>query len=374
MNGQKTSILLLIICSLFVLAACGSPLKSYNQGKYLTASEEAVNVLRKKPDNAQARDVLAKAYPKVLEEAHAGADSLSFEDIDENNLVIDFLERWNKLVDNINNCPAALEIIPHPESYTKELGELKNYTVRLAYNQGLEALEKHNLQDARLALGYLTTAHKYAPENAAVKDALEEARYAATLRVVINRPNFMFGSRLDAEYLFDRQLMDELNHRSYRQPVKFFRNSDMVRHPQQEIFFDFENFTVGHAVPSTHVETVSQRVVVGHNLVDGELVPVYDEVVAVVTVYRLEMIAEGVLHLRITDLETHRWLSQRDFRRTAVWFSEWATYTGDARALTSTYLSLVGMQPLPAPAGDILYDDVIRQLYRDAVQYIGSIY
>ncbi len=376
MNTLKITLKSVIVLTLLLLVACASPMKSYQKGNYLTACEQAVKKLQQSPANAEAREVLAKAYPKVLEEVGRETDSLTFENIEENAEVITFLERWNKLIDKMNITPAALEIIPNPDSYKKELSELKEYTAQIAYDAGEKYMTQPTVDNARLALKYFTTADQYEPGYKEVKNKIKEAREAATLKVLIMDPMLPVSYRWGRDFFY-RNWIDNLNHRTYGNLVHFYPFSEMSsqqRPPDQQIDFNFQSFTMG--IPNTMVqeEVVSREIPVGTNVVNGVEHTIYETVSAQFIYHRVELITSGRLEVRITDYATRKFLHDRTFYQEFVWVSEWATFSGDPRALNSQQQFLVGRHALPLPMEQDVYDTVLKQLKGDVVRYLSMIY
>ncbi len=365
---------IILVGAAVVLASCGSALQSYKKGDYLTASEKAVNKLQSKPNDADARYVLEHAYPLLQDKALREIDSLDANlSIRNNEKVIDLYERLNKLSIQITYCPAAHEIVPQPGAYNDVLQDRKNATADYFYGEGMHALDAGTLEQARKALDDFKEAAKYVPDYKDVEDKIAEAREAATMHVVVEEPLFTFRLRPGDDMRY-RWLMDEINRSYYRYPVHFYSMYDVAITPQQRVVLDFQDFVIGNAVTTTRTETLTREVVVGSTVIDGKTEYIYETVSARITIYRMQVIAEGLLDVRITDYRTGRYLNQRTLRRNAVWFTEWATFTGDRRALSGNAAVLAGRGPEIAPHSDILYSQVVNQLYDDAARYIESVY
>jgi hypothetical protein len=67
-------------------------------------------------------------------------------------------------------------------------------------------------------------------------------------------------------------------------------------------------------------------------------------------------------------------MNQKNLRRSSVWASEWATYNGDERALSSQQKRLVEQHQKPLPPEQELFNSFAAPLYEDAMKFISSVY
>lgn len=361
------------------LGACASGIKAYQKGNYLTACEEAVSKLRSKPDHEDARYALSNGYPLALSTAQREIDNLSMNMNSANaERVILLYERLNKLADNIYRCPAALELIPQPVEFQREVIDAKNKIAQIAYDEGIVAMDRNTIDQARIAFDCFTLANRYVPGYRDVLNKIEEARYAATLRVIVMNPLLPNRYQLDANFFYT-QLMQDVTRNTYRRLVRFYTPDEAtalnMNDPHQLLVLNFEDFVVGDTKTSSNTtELKRDNVVVGTTTVNGVKQDVYGTVQVKYTLSRIEIISGGVLSIKIIDPPTGRILYQKNLQGSTVWKSERASFNGDERALSDRQKALVGRRQETPPPPQELFSSFAGPLYADAMKFISSVY
>ncbi len=375
----KSALKFFIIAGSAWLAACSSGNNAYRQGDYLRASTEAVQRLRTAATNKKARAVLESAYPLCVTDAlrrtEANRTARDLARLESN---IGIYNDMNDLADLIFHTPAALTVIPSPRTFHPELAETKNLVAGLYYDEGVAAMGGGTLESARAAYGCFSKTAFYAPKYRDVQARLAEARAAATVHVVVTRPVTNRGYQLDAEFFYDK-LMETITARTFRNLIRFYTpeeaSAERLARPNQVIDLDFADFTVGNSRQTTNTTEVHRdSVLVGTTKVNGKDQNVYGTVKAKFTVNRLEVMSAGVLGVRIVNPATGRVVSQRDFANRFVWYSEWASFNGDERALTREQKAMVGRRPLPVPPPQEHFRGFAMPLYMQAADFISSVY
>ncbi len=374
---------LYLILSAVVLAAfvssCSSGIKALQSGDYYDAVLKSVERLRSDPGNKKARAALAQAYPlAVADGERQAALAPASRDVRtlENNIKI--YTRLNRLSEEIYRCPAAMSVIPAPREYRNELRETMDLVGPLYYEQGMAALAVGTLDAAREAYDCLSRTAHYTPGYKDVAHQLDRARYAATLRVVVTSPVTPGRYQLDAMWFYDK-LMSEITAATYRNLVRFYTSheakAERMTNPHQVLYLDFADFTVGNTAQNNNtVELVRDDVVVGTTTVNGQKQNVMGTVKAKYTSHRMEIISQGILTLRITDGYSSRVLYQKALPGKSVWASEWASFNGDERALSSQQLALTHKKQLALPSHQELFHSFASPLYAQASSFIGYTY
>jgi hypothetical protein len=288
--------------------------------------------------------------------------------------VVQLYTRLDKLTESIYRCPAALALIPNPTNYYNNLQSAKTTLVDMYYNEGINALNVGTIEKARLALNHFTKANSYIPGYKDIANLMDEACYMATLRVVVSNPQLPMRYQLNADFFYTR-LLSDVARNTYRHLVRFYTpaeaEADHMRNPHQLLVLNFEDFTVGNTNKTSNtIEVKRDSVIVGTT--GGK--NVYGTVKAKLTTTRIEVISSGVLSIRIVDPATGRVMNQKNLRRSSVWASEWATYNGDERALSSQQKRLVEQRQKPLPPEQELFNSFAAPLYEDAMKFISSVY
>ena len=361
------------------VAACGNALKSYEKGNYYTACEEAVSKLRSKPADADASYALVNAYPLAQNVLMREIEKLSgIRTTNNYEKIVQNYTRLDKLTESIYRCPAALALIPNPTNYYNDLQEAKITLVDMYYNEGRTALNAGTIEKARLALNIFTKVNNYIPGYKDVARLLEEARYQATLHVVVLNPQLPLRYQLNADFFYTR-LMSDVARNTYHHLVRFYTPAEaeslQMRNPNQLLALNFEDFTIGNMNRTNNtIEVKRDNVVIGTVDTKEGKKNVHGTVTAKLTTSRIEIISSGVLSVRLINPATGRIMNQKNLRRQSVWVTEWATYNGDERALSAEQKRLTEQRQKPLPPDQELFNSFASPLYEDAMRFISSVY
>lgn len=367
-----------IMCLL--LAGCASGIKSYQRGDYYQACEEAVNRLRSSPNNGDARTALMNAYPLAKANAERDIATLTAAgDLASYEKAVSVYDRMGRLADDIRHCPAALALIPNPSDYAAERLAAARTTARLAYDAGAKALAFGTLEKAREAYDCFVRAERYAPGYKDVQEKIAQARYDATLRVIVMRPQLSTKYQLNGDFFYNR-LMTDITKRTYKYLVRFYTPEEAaaegMANPHQILELNFVDFTVGNTREVSNTtdltrDDVEVATTMGPN---GVKQPVKGTVKAKYTSNRIEVISQGTLGMRTMDAFTGRVLIQKNHSGKYVWEAEWATFNGDERALTSAQLALTKKRAQTPPPAQDLFSNFANPLYKNCTDYISAAY
>ncbi len=243
---RQLSIFILVVV-IGAVWGCGSSKKSFESGNYYGSVMQSVNKLRKSPNNKKNREVLNQAYPMAvdfyLNEITRMKDS---QDRFKNGRIVDAYKMLNNMHDEIRRSPAALEVIPNPRDY---YNQLKYHTTEAAaerYKAGEEALAMGSRPYAIEAYDHFIQADLYEPGYMDVKNKIDEARYFATLKVLVEQvpvPTMQAG--LSAQF-FQDQIEQFLFNYQENEFIRFFSARDEnLNEPDQVLVFQFDDFVVG---------------------------------------------------------------------------------------------------------------------------------
>ncbi len=371
--------ILAVVVLVLLLGGCASGLRAYKKGDYYKASMQATARLRSKPDHAKAKEALSKAYPLAVQNAMRRIDNaLESKDLRQLDGIVAIYDDMNVLAAEIHTSPGALAIIPNPREYHEEMRMAKEMMAELSYQEGLKAMSHATLEQARVALQHFRRANSYLPGYKDVAVKIEQARYAATMRVVVQKPVTNAIYSINADFFYNK-LMDDITRRTYRDLVRFYTPEEAkalkMNDPHEYLVLNFEDFTVGRTRESSNTfEVKRDSVLVGTTKVHGRNQNVYGTVKARVTVHRIEILSKGILGVRFVDPKSGRVTRHRNLAGQSVWASEWAGFNGDERALTDELMELTHRKPLPPPPPQELFASFAMPLYDEAAKYIGSMY
>ncbi|AWI09860.1 hypothetical protein [Ereboglobus luteus] len=353
-------IIVAIVISLWLTGCASDGLRSYKRGKYYQSCEEAAKKLSKKPDNANAQTALAGAYPLARANTQRLIDSLNVSsDLDSYENVIMTCDRMNGIADSILRCPAALALVPAPSDYTDPRNAAAAIFVRRAYRAGVRASAVGTLEKSREAFNYFTRVVRYSPDYRRVRVRLEQARYDATMRVVVTRPQSSYPSIDGANYFYDRLLYQLPN----ANPVRYYTPEEAVRenipYPHRIVELDYIAHADTRGRESVNTTDLVRNVAIGTTTAkDGSKQTILGDVKARYTKTRVEMHSEGKVELRIIDALSGRVIYQNAIFKNHTWVSETASFNGDARALDSKQLALTKKRPERRPSTDDMYETI----------------
>ena len=367
-----------IICLL--LLSCSSGKKALERGDYYNATLQAVNRLRSNPNSTKALDAVRESYPMSLTYFQGKIDyALNSNAPFKYSEVVGYYENMNRLSDEVSRCPAAMKVLPKVNYFTNELVQAR----KLAADEQYEAGLKNEQLNTRLSwkdafLNYQQT-DRFSPGYKDVKRRMEDARFNATLKVIVEQIQVSRKYQLSSDF-FLNQVIESLMRYRPNEFVAFYSpesaQKDGINNPDQVLRMNFDDFVVGQVYDKESVREVSRdSVEVGTvTLKDGKKVKAYNTVRAKLKIYRRELISQGVLDVTIIDLPRNNVVSQRKFPGQFTWFVEWGSYNGDDRALTNDELAICNRKPSPPPGHQDLFVELTKPIFNQVTPFLKSFY
>ncbi len=376
---MKNTVLGIFLLYTLLFFACSSSKRALKQGHYYKATVEAIKHLRTSPGSKKSQEVLLQAYPlaqensmRIIQNAREANLSGKYATIADEYLML------NELADEIYTCPKALELIPHPNQYSRELREILPLAAEESYVIGSRLLRENTMRDAREAYFAFAKTDRYVEGYRDVKEKMEQALYMATLKVIVQQPRTPKSYQLSATFFYNN-LMAELSRMGKDRFIRFYTYAEAkeegLSRPDQLLVLNFEDFSIGRMRESRNSsELVRDSVLVGTTSVNGTKQNVYGTVKARFIAYRREVISEGVLSAQIVDASNKRVLEHRNFPGRFVWFNEWATYKGDERALTKKELRMAETEPLMPPPHQDLFIEFTKPIFDQTIRFVRDYY
>ncbi len=377
MNKKIINVFILII--MLLLYSCSAGYRAYKKGDYFKASEESIKTLMRSPGNQKAQFVLSKAYPlamnaaqREIEKAQAGNES------DRYYILVEELEKVNYLADLIYKCIKANEIIPTPVEFISELSEAKQNAAHQSYIMGEKSMTAGTVEQARKAFYYFTNANNYVPGYLDVLRRIEDARYLATIRVLIEKPETSPKYQLTANFFSDN-FISEITKNQKNQFVRFYTPEEAynlnMNDPHHVLVLDFSDFRISSYNDKSNVQNFKRDSVKAQSKnAQGKHETVYITANAKVTTYIREIVSSGLLNVRIYETISNKLLQQRTFEGKYVWSTTWGRYSGDDRALTEAQKAFCRRNPEIPPNNQQLFYEFTQPIFNPAVSYIRSVY
>lgn len=358
-----------------LIIGCTTGKNALQKGDYDAAVSKAVDRLRSSPQNKEAMQVLPEAFDlaikthlRKIDEAKASADGLKWENI------MYRYQKINQLSDEVNACPSCLNLVPNPPKYIKEFEDSRYRAAEARYLLGERSLRENNRQSAKVAYQHFVKAQSLYPSLKGVKEKIEDAYWAAVLKVVV-QPAIINSNtyRLSNQY-FQEQIANYLATYKGNTFVRFYSEEEAAAQKlraDQLVELHFDDFIVGQTYVKERIEKLQRdSVVIGENR-RGKI---YGTVKATYSVFEKQVSSSGLLNFAVVDLSTNKLLRNQKIAGTYVWKDYWASFRGDERALDRQQLALTRKREvIPPPPGN-LFVEFTKPIYAQLVDHITSFY
>lgn len=356
---------------------------------YLLRSDEdktlfdIVKRLNKSPGDTSALNALPVVY-ELVQKRHLG--NINSYTRNQNpagwDKTINEYESLQKIHDAIVSTPVASRIVT-PVSYTSELNAARQEAAEENYHEGLTLLAVPGRENAKEAYGFFKKSIKYVPGYKDSKARMDQAFQNAIINVVINPiqdRSYFFNSGYGNSGFnyngqqFQQTLVRELGGAySSRYPARFYTDWEAQ---QNNIRADWvieptlRNLDIPRPSVYNYTRNASQQIEAGR---DTSGRPVYHTVYATLNISRQSFTARGILDLNVVELSTRKNISYNSFSENYDWQEEYASYTGDSRALSSSDWSLINNRQYDTPEKDDIMNELFRRFYpqvRNKISYL----
>jgi len=378
---KKLDKLFILLAAILILGGCSSGKKAFEKGDYYSAVLKSVDRLRKNPNHKKSRETLLYAYPAAVE----------FLSSEVNNLkasgqrfkwgrIVNAYEKVNNMGDQIRRSPGALRIIPNPERFGGALTTARNSAADEHYKEGLRLINPNNREASKEAYYQFQKANGFMSGYKNSVQKAQEAREYATLKVILEQIPVPGRYSLSADFFQDKVEEFLRGGGIYQNEfLQFFTPRQAQRQNLQDadhiLSIYFEDFTVGNVFQKQTIREVSRdSVKVGETVIDDVKHPVFGTVKAEFTVNRAEIVSEGLVTMRVIDARTEGVLLREKLPGTYVWYTEWASYQGDDRALTDEEYALTKLRQVGPPPNQDLFIEFTRPIYSQLTQRLNNFY
>jgi hypothetical protein len=372
----KSGFIFLISCVL--LQACNTGKKALQEGNYSEAVLQSVQRLRENPDSKKSKETLDLAYPLAISTFKIEIEQLlKSQDPFKFSGVTDRYETMNRMADEIRHCPAALRIIRNPESFGEQLAAARLKAAPEAYDAGVILLNGASRSSAREAYYLFLNADKYVPGYKDVRQKIEQSKFDATLKVIVEQVPVPGRYKISSEFFYN-QVYSLLDKTARQEFLAFYDPASARKLPYVDeiLMMEFDDFVVG----STYDKDIEKEYIsrdsvkTGSATLNGQKVDVYDRVKAKLTTHRREVTSTGILVVQVVDAKTNKPKANQKFPGTYTWVTEWGSFNGDGRALTNEQLELCKRRPaLPPPPQD-LFLEFTKPIYEQLKGFLRNYY
>ncbi len=370
---RKIYVLVLVVS---LLDACVSGKAALKKGDYYDAVLESIQRLRSSPDNKKAMAVLQQGYPMAIQYIDLNIQNgITADDPKKWRNAVKGYEQINYINDQIKTSLGAMKVIPKPSTRFKELADVKTKAAEESYQAGIAALMKNTRDDSKEAYFDFKDANTFEPAYKESIEMMTQAEFNATLRVAyeeVNGTTINYGSLQPVINGLQRQFLS----------FKPLTQKDTVP-PHQILRIVFNGYQAGGQGDVTSLlkglitsssEELKRDVKVGEKKgPDGKTQDVMETATARITYFHKSKKSSGNATFTITDGNTSAILQSENVIGNAAWQQDWATYTGDARALTTSQLNLCKVREAN-PSDQDMFNQAIQNLELNLGNQLRSFY
>lgn len=372
----------LLLLPFFFIAACKSPSKAYNQGNYNDAIELSVRKLQKNPSDADAKRILQNAYAIAKNQNEEKIRNLSL--LTSDNRWEQLYAQYNqmqRLYDKINTSPAAMQAVK-PVNYASYLITYGDKSADVHVQKAVMLLDENDPDKSSYRNAYyeLRTALQFKPNDDEILKKLQDARELATVNVLLVPVDLNGGYRYSTSYAF-RNFQADLAHN-----IRNNNNSDFLNFmtawdshstgvaPDEFAEMRLGSMEIGRPYDESSTRTVTKDVVVKETVYSKDSVTKeYAKVQARITTTKRQLVSTAELFMDIRNPD-HLIIWSDKVPAEHRWNTEFATYTGDERALSDSDKTLLNKPQQTPPNEDEIADQLLRQLSNNTAQRLRSYY
>ncbi|HVT86997.1 MAG TPA: hypothetical protein VHD35_17470 [Chitinophagaceae bacterium] len=357
-----------ILAAVTFLVSCKSASKLYQKGDYDEAVTVAAKKLQKDPTNKSLQSTIIDAYRFAVNdhEKNIANYSASNNDLKWEWMYNEYASLQN-LYDAIYRSPQVYQLV-NPTDYSSYLTTYAEKAGDARYERGLTLMGKNDKQSFKNAYSEFQAALRFKPGDIGIMDKINEAYNDAVTNVVLlpmNHYDFSFSSYNYDYTNVDERLIRDLKNNSGNQFIKFYSaveaRSLNIR-VDNYVEMQFMNMTIGRFNDTKKTREVSQKVVTKEIVYKPDsVVKVYGTVKAKIITTQRSMHSEGSLQISVRDAEGNRLWSDI-LKSNDDWYTEFATYTGDERALNDNDKQIVNRKQEKPPSEEEIINCMTEEM------------
>ena len=377
---MKSKLYILLFAGISIFSfSCKTASKLYEKGNYDEAVERAAKKLQKDPNDAKLLDIIQHSYQYAVNDHESRIRTNA-----ESNNELKWEWMYNeyaslqKMYEAIYRVPSVFNIVKPPDyssylvTYSEKAGDIR-------YDRGITFMQRYDKKSYQNAYREFQAALGFKPGNRDAIQKMNEAYDYAVTNVVI-LPMQQYGGYVYSSYTvggnnFDDQLIRNLQFSSGNEFVKFYSAWDArSQHIRTDHVADMRlaNINIGRYHDYRTTRRVSKEIVVREIVIRPDsIVKEYGWVYADITSTRRTMNSDALLQVNVRDNDGG-WLWNDNFNGNHNWSTEFATYTGDARALSASDKQLVDRRAEFAPTENEIMKCMLEQINNDALYRIKN--
>ena len=367
--------LYLILISFISLSAlsCKTAKKLYEKGNYDEAVELATKKLQKDPDDQKFLDIIQNSYRYAVNdhESRIRTHSESNSELKWEWMYTDY-SSLQKMYDAISKVPSVFSLI-QPMDYSSYVATYAEKAGDVRFERGLSFMQRYDKKSYRNAYREFQVAAQLKPGNMAVLQKMEEAfEYAVTNVIILpmqQHGRFVYSSYAPGANNLDDEILRSLQVSTGDPFLKFYSSWDArARNIRTDMVVDMQlaGINIGSYHDHRQSRKVSKEVVIKETVIRPDsIVKEYAKVHATITTTHRTLASDALLRVNVRNADG-QWLWNDHFSASHQWRTEFSSYTGDERALSSSDKDLVNRRPEFAPSDNEIVRCLIDELKNNA--------
>lgn len=373
---MKSKLYILLVAGISFLAfSCKTASKLYEKGNYTEAVELAAKKLQKDPDDAKLLDIIQGSYKYAVNdhESRISNNAASNNELKWEWIYNEYVS-LQRMYDAIYKVPSVFNLVK-PVDYSSYLVTYSEKAGDVRYDRGISFMQQYDKQSFQHAYREFQVALHFKPGNREAMLKKNEAYDYAVTNVIIlpmqQYGGFVYSSYTSGGNNLDDQLLRNLQYSSGNEFVKFYSawdaRSQHIR-TDQVVNLNLTPVNIGRYQDYKTTRRVSKEIVVKETVYKPDsIVKEYAKVYADIVTTRRTIASNALLQVDIRDNDG-RWLWNDNTGANHNWSTEFATYTGDARALSESDKQLINQRAEYGPSENEIMRLLIEQISTD-VQY-----
>lgn len=377
---MKLKLYTLLFASLSIVAfSCKTARKLYEKGDYTEAVELAAKKLQKDPTDPKLLDIIQSSYKYAVNdhESRIRNNAASNNELKWEWMYNEYVS-LQRMYDAIYRVPSVFTLV-NPVDYSSYLVTYSEKAADIRIDRGTALMQHYNKQSYRNAYREFQAAVRLNPGSIDATQKMTEAYDYAVTNVVIlpmqQQGGYVYSSYTVGGNNIDDYLIRNLQYNSGNEFVKFYSawdaRSNNIR-VDQEVDLRMARADIGRQQDYKTTRRVTKEIVVKEVVYKPDsIVREYAKVHADITTVRRSISSSALLQATVRD-ENGQWIWNDSFTGQHNWSTEFATYTGDARALSESDKQLLNQQRTFAPSENEIVRQLVEQINNDALYRIKN--
>jgi hypothetical protein len=377
---KKNSTLLFLSIVIVLLTAC-------SRSAYKTEQKDLNMLIKRLTKKGSDDKVLAdihSVYDPALQRAQQNMSNYRYDAAPQKwDKLIGEMENMQRMFDIINTNQYAVRMIK-PVNFYRNIVEAKDSAAADWYSYANDFFERGGRENWKEAYNAYNKAGNYVPNYRDTKAKMQEAFDRSLIYVLVNQIQYdgigfnnswNWNNYNSRDQQLQNQLIRDLGGRTNRNtPAYFFNEWDLRRENRSpDLVVDMVWRNMGSDQPRDRTRNYnrSKRIETGRDTANK---PIYQTVTATVYVTERNLEANADMNLIFTDAKSKTQVDWQTIPATFRTNIEFATYTGDRRALEDSDWTLINRnQNQPLPNREEVFERLMRDIYNDVLNRIRRV-